>query len=333
MGAEALIPGSAPMLSTHPLNQGDQANPFRSRPESAMVWEIQEVEMRYKGAVYRPPSEADSYLLQITYGCSHSKCTFCGSFLDKRFSVRPESEVFEDIEEAGRTLRGVRRVFLCDGDAMVLKTEKLLRYLDALAEAFVHLQRVGIYANARDILKKSEEELRTLKDRRLGIVYLGLESGSDEILKDVKKGATAEDMIAAVRKAEECGLKASVIMILGLGGRAKSRMHAEGSARVASAMNPRFLSCLMLMLVPGTPLFEAHRRGEFETLQPNERLQELRWFVEGLELDGTIFRANHASNYLPLGGRFPRDKEAILAQIDTALSGAAPLRPEFLRGL
>ncbi|MHC5036449.1 MAG: radical SAM protein [Planctomycetota bacterium] len=289
--------------------------------------------MRYKGAVYRPPSEANSYLLQITYGCSHGKCTFCGSFLDKRFSVRPEREVMEDIALASEAMEGARRIFLCDGDAMVLKTPRLIRILDALNDGFPRLQRVGIYANARDILGKSEAELQSLRERKLGIVYLGLESGSAEILEDVNKGATVEEMIQAVRKAEENGIKASVILILGLGGRERSAEHAEASARVASAMNPRFLSCLMLILVPGTPLYEKHRRGEFTVLSPEDLLQELRLLVQGLELDGTVFRANHASNYLPLGGRFPKDKDSILAQIDSALQGEVGLRPEFLRGL
>jgi radical SAM superfamily enzyme YgiQ (UPF0313 family) len=239
----------------------------------------------------------------------------------------------EDIAMASDSMPEVRRVFLCDGDAMVLKTDRLVRVLDALNDAFPDLQRVGIYANARDILKKSGEELRTLREKKLGILYIGMETGSDEILNDICKGATSDDMIRAVRHAEDNGLKISAILILGLGGKTRSEEHAKASARVASAMNPRFLSCLMLMLVPGTPLYEQYRRGEFEPLEPTELLQELRLFVEGLELDGTVFRANHASNYLPLGGRFPKDKPAILAQIDRALSGDTDLRPEFLRGL
>ncbi len=289
--------------------------------------------MRYKGSVYRPPSEADSYLLQVTYGCSHNKCAFCASFLDKRFSLRPEAEVMEDIAMAAEAFPGTRRVFLCDGNALVLKTDRLARILDALGDAFPALQRVGIYANARDIERKPVEDLRLLRDKKLGIVYLGLESGSDEILTEMNKGATAEEMIRAVRKAEDNGIKSSVIMILGLGGRAKSREHAAASARVASAMNPRFLSCLMLMLVPGTPLHDRHRRGEFELLDAGEMLREIRCLVQDLELDGTIFRANHASNYLPLAGRFPKDKARLLAEIDRALQGETGLRPEFLRGL
>jgi radical SAM superfamily enzyme YgiQ (UPF0313 family) len=254
--------------------------------------------------------------------------------MDKSFRIRPEEEVMEDIAMARETLgTGVRRVFLCDGNALILKTDRLLRTLDALGDAFPELQRVGAYANARDIMKKSPEELKALREKRLGILYLGLESGDDEILGEIEKGATSEEMIRAVRYAEENGLKTSVILILGIGGRKKSRIHAQASARVATAMNPRFLSCLMLMLVPGTPLYAKHKRGEFETLSPTELLVELRTLVEGLTLEGTIFRANHASNYLPLGGRFPKDKESILEQIDGALEGHVNLKPEFLRGL
>lgn len=289
--------------------------------------------MRYKGMVIRPPSEADSYLVQVTYGCSHNRCTFCGTYQEKPFRIRPEAEVMEDIALAGRRFPHTRRVFLCDGNALVLKTDALHRILDALHEAFPDLQRVGAYANARDIAKKTHDELTGLKDRKLGILYLGLESGDDGILEEVNKGATAADMIAAVKKAESAGFKTSVIMILGLGGKARSREHAKASARAVSAMNPRYFSCLMLMLVPGTPMFDAHAQGRFQLPGPRDLLQELRWLVEDLELTGTIFRANHASNYLPIGGRFPRDKDRLLKTIDAGLSGDVGLKPEFLRGL
>jgi radical SAM superfamily enzyme YgiQ (UPF0313 family) len=283
--------------------------------------------------IIRPPSEATSYLLQVTYGCSHNRCTFCGTYLDKKYSRRPLDEILEDIEAAGALHPQTRRVFLCDGNALLLPMDRLVTVLDALAEAFPDLARVGIYANARDILRKGPENLAALRERKLGIIYLGLESGSDEILLDVDKGETAQGMIDGVRLAEEQGIKTSVIILLGLGGRTKSRLHAEASGKVASRMNPRFLSCLTLMLVPGTPLYERHRRGEFELPDPTEMLRELEIIVENLELEGTIFRANHASNYLPLKGRFPQDKERILSEIRQALKGGTRLRPEFLRGL
>jgi radical SAM superfamily enzyme YgiQ (UPF0313 family) len=294
---------------------------------------FQSLHMRYKGMVIRPPSEAYSYLLQVTYGCSHNRCAFCGTYMDKRFSIRDIAEVMEDIEAASKAYPDTRRVFLCDGNALILPTDKLLDILGALDSAFPQLGRVGIYANARDILRKDPEDLNILREKRLGIIYLGLESGSDEVLKDVNKGETAARMTEAVRMAENCGIKTSVIILLGLGGKKKSKLHAVESGRVASRMNPRFLSCLTLMLVPGTPLFEQHERGEFELLTPREMLQELELIVENLELEGTVFRANHASNYLPLKGRFPADKERLLAEIRSGLEGKQGLRPEFLRGL
>lgn len=292
-----------------------------------------EASMRYRGTVIRPPSEANSYLLQVTYGCSHNACAFCGTYPDKKFGLRPMEEVLEDIEAAGRTYPRTRRVFLCDGNALILPTGRLLRILEALDRAFPELGRVGIYACGSDILRKGPEDLARLREKKLGILYLGLESGSEEVLRDVNKGETAEDMIRAVRMAEETGLKTSVIILLGLGGRSRSREHALASARAASRMNPRFLSCLTLMLVPGTELHERHRRGAFELLSPREMLGEIGTIVEGLELDGTVFRANHASNYLPLRGRFPQDKERLLAEIRSGLAGTSGLRPEFLRGL
>ncbi len=289
--------------------------------------------MRYSGMVIRPPSEADSYLLQVTYGCSHNSCAFCGTYLDKKFGVRPSPEVFEDIAEAGRAMPGTRRVFLCDGNALVLSTRALSEILDALSEAFPGLQRVGTYANARDILKKGPADLELLRSKKLGIIYLGLESGSEQVLLDICKGETPERMIEAVRMAEGIRIKTSVIVLLGLGGRINSRIHAVESARAASKMNPRFLSCLTLMLVPGTELHARYANGQFELPSPHEMLEELGVIVENLELDGTIFRANHASNYLPLSGRFPQDKRRLLEEIRSGLDGRHRLRPEFLRGL
>lgn len=287
----------------------------------------------YQGMVIRPPSEADSLILQITLGCSHNKCTFCGTYGDKTFRKRPIEEVFEDIESVGPYSRGITRVFLADGDAMLLPTEHLISILDRLNSAFPNLQRVGIYANARDILKKKSAELEKMKSRKLGIGYIGLESGSDEILRRVKKGATAREQIDAVRKAQEAGIKMSVIALLGLGGRELSDEHAKKTAWALNEMQPRFASFLTLMLVPGTELAEQHARGEFELLQPLEFLKELKTIVEGLELEKTIFRTNHASNFLALGGTFPKDKARILEELDRGLAGEAPLRPEFFRGL
>jgi radical SAM superfamily enzyme YgiQ (UPF0313 family) len=291
--------------------------------------------MRYHGTVIRPPSEADSYILQVTYGCSHNRCTFCGTYLDKPFRVRDTSQVLEDIEAAGRAIPAMRRVFLADGDALVLSTQRLTAILDALRGAFPRLERVGIYANAGNILRKSVAELETLHGKGLGIVYLGLESGSDEVLARIEKGASAGEMIEAVRKAKGAGLLASVIGILGIAGPEGSTEHARMTGEAVSRMDPDYFSMLTLMLVPGTPLRREWETGMFKLLDAEEMLAELRVVIENLEdLTKCIFRTNHASNYLPLRGTLPGEKARLLGTLDSALArGRDALRPEAWRGL
>jgi radical SAM superfamily enzyme YgiQ (UPF0313 family) len=291
--------------------------------------------MRYHGMIIRPPSEADSYILQVTYGCSHNRCTFCGTYLEKAFRVRPIEEVLEDIVLAQGQLPGTRRVFLADGNALVLKMESLVAILDALASGFPRLRRVGIYASARDILGKSDADLAALRRRKLEIVYLGLESGSDEVLRRVQKGITAAEMIEAVHRLKRAEIRASVIALLGLGGTELSAVHAEETGDVVSAMDPEYLSLLTLMLVPGTELYRQWRSGMFVLPEAADLLGELRQIIAHSEgLSRCIFRTNHASNYLPLAGTLSRDKARLLAEIDEALSkGRAALRPEMWRGL
>lgn len=291
--------------------------------------------MRYRGHVIRPPSEADSYILQVTYGCSHNQCAFCGTYLDKPFQVRPVEEVLADIRKAGRLMPETRRVFLADGNALVLSQRRLLEIFDALAEAFPDLQRVGIYANAADLLGKSPEDLRQLYQRGLRTVYIGLESGSDEVLRRIQKGSTAAEMIEGVRRAQDAGIRASVIALLGLGGADRSAEHAEATGRVVSAMDPRFFSVLTLMLIPGTPLDELYQAGKFQLLGPEAMLLELRQMIMHLDgLTGCIFRTNHASNYVPLAGTLPKDKPRLLATLEAALArGRSALRPESWRAL
>ena len=291
--------------------------------------------MRYYGNVVRPPSEAWSYILQITYGCSHNKCTFCSTYLDKPFRVRPVKEVLEDIEMARSTVPHTRRVFLADGNALVLSTPRLVSILDALGKAFPNLERVSIYANAQDILHKSEEELTTLYRKKLGMIYMGLESGAEEILRRVKKGAMAAEMIKAVRKAQAVGFKVSVIGILGLGEHQLSGEHAIATGQVVSAMDPAYFSLLTLMVVPGTELYRQYQAGEFVLIEPLEMLEEMRVMIQHMEgLTHCVFRTNHASNYLPLVGTLPQDKEKLLATLDRALAqGESVLRPDYLRAL
>lgn len=291
--------------------------------------------MRYYGTVIRPPSEARSYILQVTYGCSHNRCTFCGTFLDKPFKVRPPDEVQEDITQAGQLMPDTRRVFLADGDALVLSTHRLVRILDALTAGFPYLERVGIYANARDLLGKTDADLVLLRQKGLGIVYIGLESGNDEVLRRVEKRATAAEMIHAVHKAKQAGLQVSVIGILGIGGPELSARHAEATGQVVSDMDPHYFSMLTLMLIPGTKLHKQWKSGWFQLMDPEDMLAELYQVIEHLDnLTQCIFRTNHASNYLPLGGTLPQDKARLLATLDSALAqGRSVLRPDAWRAL
>jgi radical SAM superfamily enzyme YgiQ (UPF0313 family) len=291
--------------------------------------------MRYHGTVIRPPSEADSYILQITYGCSHNRCTFCGTYPEKPFQARPIDAVLEDVALAQSRMPGTRRVFLADGNALVLDAGRLAVILDALRAGFPLLRRVGIYASARDVLGKSDTELAMLEQRKLEIVYLGLESGSDEVLRRIHKGITAAEMTAAAGKLRRAGLRTSVIAILGLGGTELSAEHAVETGRVVSAMDPEYLSMLTLMLVPGTELHRQWQAGAFELPEPAGLLRELRQVLAHLDgLSRCIFRTNHASNYLPLAGTLARDKARLLATLDEALGrGRSALRPEAWRAL
>jgi radical SAM superfamily enzyme YgiQ (UPF0313 family) len=254
-------------------------------------------------------------------------------YQEKKFRVRPVSEVFEDISLAAKLWPNTRRVFLADGDAMILKTSKLLAILNELASKFPSLERVSIYTDARGINLKSEAELFELKKRKLTLVYLGLESGSEKVLKQIHKCSSATDMIYAIQKGETIGIKTSVIALLGIGGKADSGVHAIETARVVSAMSPSFFSALTLTLVPGTQLDDQAKRNEFQLLTPEESLHELARMVSLIQPSRPIkFRTNHASNYLSLGGELPRDRELILARVQSALATGA-LRHEWMRGL
>lgn len=289
--------------------------------------------MRYKGIVIRPPSEAGSYILQATYGCSHNACTFCPTYKGVRYSVRPLWEVLEDIREASRLMPNTRRIFLADGNALALPMENLISIFEALHVAFPRLERVGVYANGCDIEEKSYGEMSQLRGLGLSIIYLGLESGDDKVLRMVRKVDNSERMVQGVIKAKECGMQTSVIVLLGLAGVNGSRDHAVKSAEAVSRMNPDYLSALTLMVVPGTPLFRQQQNGEFSLPDQEGLLSELRLFLEHCELEGCVFRTNHASNYLPLKGILTRDREQLMGIIDSAVRRPELLRPEQLRGL
>ncbi|MDY6795794.1 MAG: radical SAM protein [Actinomycetota bacterium] len=289
--------------------------------------------MRYKGVVIRPPSEAGSYILQVTYGCSHNTCTFCPTYKGTRFSRRDMEEILEDIEKASRVIPDTERVFLADGNAMCLPAADIVTILKSLSNAFGRLERVGIYANGRDILEKSDEELEEFRRLRLGIVYMGLESGDDEVLRKVRKRDSSGEMIEAVSRARENGMEASVIVLLGLAGEEGSQRHAILSGKAVSSMNPDYLSALTLMVVPGTRLFEEQQAGSFRLPTQRGMLDELFLFLGNCHVDNCVFRSNHASNYLPLKGMLSRDRKTMLESIDMAIQRPEILRPETLRGL
>ncbi len=270
-----------------------------------------------EGMVFRPPSEANSLILRVTIGCSHNACTFCGMYRDVQFRARPAEEVAALIAKAARYWPETRRIFLADGNALVLSTDRLLAILARLRDAFPKLARVTCYGGPQDILRKTPQELAALKAAGLQIVYLGIESGDDEVLTLAGKGATAAEMTAAGRRVLEAGLKLSAMVILGLGGEQLSTQHALGTARVVSAVNPTMLSALTLMLHQGSPLRAAADRGDFRPLSPLGLLQELKLMVENIAVAGPcIFRSNHVSNFLPLAGTLPQDKGRLLADID-----------------
>jgi radical SAM superfamily enzyme YgiQ (UPF0313 family) len=289
--------------------------------------------MHYEGNIIRPPSEANSILLQITVGCSRNKCTFCGTYRGERFRIKPDSIIMEDIEFAARYCRQQRRIFLCDGDALIIPQKRLLYILQTIRERLPWVTRVGSYANAKSLDMKSPQELQALKAHGLGIAYMGLESGDDVTLKRINKGASAEFMIEMGKKARQAGMKLSITVLLGIAGRRRSRIHAAQTGRVLSAIDPEYVGALSLMLIPGTPLFDDHQAGNFPLLEPSEMLAELRTMIADTNLSRGLFHANHASNYLPIKARLPRDKKMTLELIDQALAGEIALKPECLRAL
>ena len=273
--------------------------------------------MRYEGVVYRPPSEGRSLIVQVTIGCAHNSCTFCNMYKDKKFRVRTMEEIMKDLLEA-QALYGpyVRRVFLADGDALVMKTEDILTILKAVEELFPNAERVSSYGTAQDILRKSEEELRALAAAGLGIIYMGAETGDDEILKYINKGVTSAEIIAAGQKLKRCGLQSSITLISGLGGRGKVKEHARSCARLISAINPEYASFLTLRLYEGTPMYDDVVSGRFERITPDEIIDEMTEFLQNVDSPGTVFRTNHASNYVVLKGDFNRDIPAMLKQLE-----------------
>jgi radical SAM superfamily enzyme YgiQ (UPF0313 family) len=289
--------------------------------------------MHYEGVIIRPPSEADSVLLQVTVGCSHNKCTFCGTYKGQRFRIKDEAIVDADIRYAAKNLSFLRRVFLTDGDALILPQPRLIRLLTRIREELPWIQRVGLYGNAKSVLRKTVEELEELRELGLGIVYLGLESGDAEVLLEINKGVAPERMIEAGKKVRQAGLKLSVTALLGIAGRERSLIHARATGAALTAMDPNYVGVLTLMILPNTEVGQRVRDGRFELLTQRELLRELREMLFHTRMTRGIFLSNHASNYLPLKVKMPADKEQALHAIEAAISGEIPLKPEWLRAL
>ena len=296
--------------------------------------------MDHVGRIFRPPSEAESLLLQISLGCSHNKCTYCAMYeLDEqRFRVKPMATVEADIDEAARISAGgltIRRVFLCDGDALILPFDHLVHILEMLREKIPTVRRVGIYGDARSILRKTPEELARLKELGLGIVYHGVESGDDVVLERVVKGSSADEAVAAAGRLREAGLRHSVMVMLGLGGVERSAVHAAKTAEILTKMDPPFVGALTTTVVPGTPLARQQDEGKFTLPDPWGLLEELRILVRDSKFSRCRFHSNHASNYLPLSLNLPTDRDKALAALDHVLKDRdeSSLRPDYLRGL
>jgi len=289
--------------------------------------------MHYEGNCIRPPSEAYSILLQVTVGCSHNKCTFCGAYKGERFKIKDNRIILKDILFASKYMKRQDRLFLMDGDALIIPQKRLIWILDRIREHIPWVRRVGSYANAKSIRMKSLEELIELKKKGLGILYMGVETGLDEILKKVNKGTSAENLVKMGRKVREAGIKLSVTVLLGIAGRDMSLEHARATGEILSAMDPNYVGALTVMLVPGTSLHKDYLNGKFELLTEREILEELREMVAHTNLTRGLFFSNHASNYLPLKARLPKGKQQALDLIDSALNGEVGLRAEWMRAL
>ena len=289
--------------------------------------------MKYEGSIYRPPSEAYSLIIQATIGCSHNQCTFCSMYKDKKFRIRPVEEILADIVESRKKYISVNRVFLADGNALAMKTEDLKSILGKIRETMPECERVGIYSSPKDILRKTDEELAELKELGLGIAYMGLESGSDEILASIKKGVTSLEMVEAGKKLISSGIKLSVTLISGIGGRAGWKEHALESARVINEIDPDYLGLLTLLVEPGTEMVQHIEKGWFELLSPREVMEETRLLIDGLDLSCCVFRSNHASNYYALAGTIPQDKQRLLQEITEAMKENYDYKDEYFRRL
>ena len=290
--------------------------------------------MRYEGDIYRPPSEAYSLLVQVTIGCTHNKCTFCSMFKKKKFRVRELSEVLEDLDDARRQYRRVNRIFLCDGDALALSNRRLMPILEHIRELFPECERVTIYGRATDVLNKTDEEMRQLYEAGITMVYLGAESGSDEVLRRINKGETRQQLIEGVQRIEACGMQASVTFISGLAGKEGWKDHAIQTGTMISEMNPSYVGLLTLIVDPSVPMAREIESGRMQQLTAEEVMEETLLLLENTNVTKTcVFRSNHASNYVSLRGNLPEDKEAMMAVLREAMGNHDMFKNELFRAL
>lgn len=292
--------------------------------------------MNYDMPLFRPPSEAFSLILQVTLGCSHNACTFCGMYKMKKFRIREWADIERDIRDAAAYSRGVDKIFLADGNALAMPTDMLETLLRKLYDTFPDLQRVSSYAGPRDLLGKSLDDLKRIRNAGLKLLYLGVESGSGAILKEVNKGVSPDEMAEAGRRAREAGFELSVTVLTGLGGKSRSRENAVQTAELLNRIQPDYIGALTLTPTPNTILYNKMKKGEFQLLGPLENLQELKWLVERLEIESrSLFRCNHASNYLPLRGTLPEDRDKLAGLLADVVENPHryKLKPESMRGL
>lgn len=289
--------------------------------------------MKYEGIVYRPPSEAYSLIIQVTIGCAHNKCSFCNMYKQKKFRIRALEEIDEDLKDARKSYKYVKRIFLADGDSLVLSMNHLRYILSRIKELFPECERVAAYATPKDILKKTEKDIQELKSLGLGILYMGIESGSNIILQQIEKGVTSSEIVKAGKKIKNSGIKLSVTFISGIGGNEMWRENALESAKVINYITPDYVGILTLMVEPNTKIYQEIKTGRFKLLNPEEVMLETRELIKSIQVENCVFRSNHASNYVSLGGILSQDKKKLIAEIDDVLSGKYGYKPEKLRRL
>jgi len=284
--------------------------------------------MRYEGEIYRPFSEANSYLLQCTIGCSHNKCTFCGMYKNKKFRIRSLDEIYEDIAMAAKAYPETEKVFLCDGDAISIDNKELLLIIKKLNQTFPRLRHIASYVGPTNLLQKTEEELLEIKNAGLNKLYIGIESGDEQVLSDINKGVSLSEMREACMKIYKLGFNVSSMMLIGIAGKGnKSREHAINTAKLVNETHPQYLAAMTYTPVPGTQLFNSIQRGDFTPLSPEETLNEIKILIENIDID-LKFVGTHVSNFVPLTGKLPEEKKQMIDTINMALNNPGLLRKQ-----